>query len=143
MKHLKLIFRRNPIYESCPDCGLPGTLHRSRARSFFEKILKRFFIQHYRCKKCGWRGKRLMYTFTWDSVKNLAFYLFIAVIAAVIIRFILTKFIIIWIFFRIMSLRPFGTIENNYLYYSRFLRFIDKLQVSYVWRKYSKETVWV
>lgn len=39
----------------CPKCG--NSLHRSRSRSFLEKLLKGFSnLKPYRCHECGWRG---------------------------------------------------------------------------------------
>jgi uncharacterized protein with PIN domain len=39
----------------CPECG--DHLHRSRSRSFSEKLIKVFSpFKLYRCHECGWRG---------------------------------------------------------------------------------------
>lgn len=45
--------------EACPHCGKFGTLHRSRSRNIYEKLVK-FFLPYkiYKCSECGWRGFR-------------------------------------------------------------------------------------
>jgi len=94
MKDLKIIYTINPVFKSCPECHAAGTLHRSRARSVFEQILKRIsFYNVYRCKNCGWRGYLSTLTITRDSFKNLVIYLTLMGGAAFIIRFIVTKFL--------------------------------------------------
>ncbi len=95
MKDLKLIYSRNPIFRKCPECNMPASLHRSRSRSFIEQALKRFtFFNTYRCRNCGWRGYLSTLTITKDSVKNLAVYTLLVLTSVIIIRFVLTKFLI-------------------------------------------------
>lgn len=94
MANLNLLFYRNPVFDKCPNCDKMGTLHRSRARGSWEQFLKNFTIfKLYRCKNCGWRGKRSTIIYTKRTVKNIFIYLVLAGIAAVVIRLVLTKFI--------------------------------------------------
>ena len=40
----------------CPDCGEHA--HRSRARGFKERLMKKVVsARYYRCSQCGWRGR--------------------------------------------------------------------------------------
>lgn len=89
---LKVIYSRNPLFEKCPECKKVNTLHRSRPRTVTEKLAKYFsFYKVYRCNSCGWRGYRFLFTFTWDSVKALAFYSAMVIVTFYVVRFFLSK----------------------------------------------------
>lgn len=89
---LKVIYNRNPLYEKCPECKKPGTLHRSRPRKFSEKLAKYLSLYRvYRCNSCGWRGYRFLFTFTWNSVKAIAFYGIVVLITIYIVRYFISK----------------------------------------------------
>ena len=95
MKSPKIIFKKNPQFSKCPSCGEFATLHKSKARSPWEQFVKKYTpFQYYRCEKCGWRGTIFTYRFTKTSMKNLAGYIFVALIVAYIIRIILKMYII-------------------------------------------------
>ncbi len=95
MKELKIIYSINPVFKKCPECGAPGTLHRSRARTFFEQMLKKVsFYNIYRCKNCGWRGYLSTLTITKSSITNLFIYTVLVLVSAFVIRFVLTKFLL-------------------------------------------------
>jgi predicted nucleic-acid-binding Zn-ribbon protein len=95
MKDLKIIYSINPVFKKCPECGAPGTLHRSRARTFFEQIIKKVsFYNIYRCKNCGWRGYLSTLIITKNSIINLLIYILLILGSAYIIRFVLTRFLL-------------------------------------------------
>ncbi len=95
MKSPKIVFRKNPEFTKCPSCGEFATLRKSKARTPWEQFVKKYTpFKYYRCKNCGWRGTIFTYKVTKTSIKNLAGYLFVALLAAYIIRIILKRFII-------------------------------------------------
>ncbi|KUO59079.1 hypothetical protein APF79_10670 [bacterium BRH_c32] len=95
MKELKIFAHSNPQFGRCPECNEVGTLHRSRARSMKEQVIKKItFFKLFRCKTCGWRGFKSTFSFTQQSVKTIILYASIIIATALIIRFVLTKFII-------------------------------------------------
>ncbi|MCK9279048.1 MAG: hypothetical protein M0P71_00250 [Melioribacteraceae bacterium] len=95
MKSLKIFVHRDPQFGKCPGCNEIGTLHRSRARSMKEQIIKKLtFFSLFRCRTCGWRGFRSTFSFTQQSVKSIILYLAMILATALIIRLVLTKFII-------------------------------------------------
>jgi len=94
MRTLKILNVRDPRYSDCPSCK-ENKLTRSRARSNFEQFIKKYtFLNIYRCKNCGWRGKKSNLAITKDSFKAIGLYITLAIVAAMIVRFVLTKFII-------------------------------------------------
>lgn len=94
IKNLKVIVYRNPKMTTCPSCKEFGTLQRSRAKTMYQQIIKKIsFFKYYRCTKCGWRGSMSYLIFTKTSLKTLAFYLFLAMLAAYIVRFVLVRFV--------------------------------------------------
>lgn len=96
MQNLRVLVPTNPTYGRCPDCKELGVLRRSRSRSIWEKIVKKItFFDIYRCRKCGWRGYKSKLKLTFGSVKTLLIYIVLMLITAAVIRFVLTKFIII------------------------------------------------
>jgi predicted RNA-binding Zn-ribbon protein involved in translation (DUF1610 family) len=95
MKSPKIVFKKNPQFAKCPSCGEFATLHKSKSRSPWEQFVRKFTpFKYYRCKKCGWRGTVFTYKLTKTSFKNLAGYLFVALIVAYIVKVILKMFII-------------------------------------------------
>lgn len=94
IKNLKVIVYRNPKMTTCPQCKEFGTLQRSRAKNMLEQIIKKIsFFKYYRCTKCGWRGSMSYLIFTKTSVKTLLFYLFMALLAGYIVRYVLVRFV--------------------------------------------------
>lgn len=94
MVQLKLVINKNPLFDKCPECKEVATLHRSRARNIVESFIKRFtFFKIYRCTKCGWRGYRSTLAFTKASAKTLFFYILLAAVTAIVVRFVIAKFI--------------------------------------------------
>lgn len=87
-----IIFKRDPSFASCPSCGEQFSLRRSRARNFFENVVRSLtFYKTYRCNKCGWRGFRSTIIMTWQSVKNLVLYLMIAGATIFVVRIVLQR----------------------------------------------------
>ncbi len=48
-------------------------------------------FRYFRCKNCGWKGKFFNYKLAKNGFKALAMYLFIALVTAFVVRFILNK----------------------------------------------------
>ena len=94
MRDWKVIVYRNPVFSKCPECKSGGTLHKSRPRNMREQIVRKFTIfRSFRCKKCGWRGYRSLLVFSHDSGKAMLLYAGLIVVVALVIRFVLLKFI--------------------------------------------------
>ena len=94
MRDWKIIIYRNPAFSKCPDCKESTSLHKSRPRDMTEQIAKRLtFFRTYRCKNCGWRGYKSTLTFSKDSLKAILLYTGIIIAVAIIVKYILTKFI--------------------------------------------------
>ncbi len=90
----KILISKNPIFDKCPKCKEWDSLHRSRARSLGENIIKMIPLWNiFRCKACGWRGYRFTFTFTTESLKVIGLYVVLIFIAAFIVRFALSYFI--------------------------------------------------
>ncbi len=94
IRNPKIFHGVNPEFGPCPSCGEKGVLKRSRPRTAWERIVKTITpFGYYRCKKCGWRGPILKYVMTRESAKNLFLYFIYALITALIVKFVITKFI--------------------------------------------------
>ncbi len=90
----KIFYSINPEFGACPSCGEKGVLKRSRPRTTWERILTTITpYSYYRCRKCGWRGPIFKYVITRESAKNLFLYFIYALITALIVKFVITKFI--------------------------------------------------
>jgi len=92
MKPEPIVLRKDHIFEKCPHCGAVGKLRHSRPKNFFEKYSKFGIWSYYRCRECGWRGRRVSISFKGISVKTILFYLFLMLATAVIVRFVIQKF---------------------------------------------------
>lgn len=89
-----IIFKRDPGFSACPTCGEQFSLRRSRARNFYENVVRSLtFFKTYRCNKCGWRGFRSTIIMTWQSVKNLVLYLLIALATIFVVRIVLQRMV--------------------------------------------------
>ncbi|MFA5804454.1 MAG: hypothetical protein WC879_07400 [Melioribacteraceae bacterium] len=89
----KVLVHMNPQFGKCPQCKSVGTLHRSRAKSMFEQIVRRItFFKTYRCKECGWRGFRSTLIFTRKSVRHIIIYTIIIIITALLARYLILNF---------------------------------------------------
>jgi len=89
-----LIFRKNPLYERCPSCSSPNSLRKSRPRKTRERLIKNLTpFAPYRCKKCGWRGFRIRFILTKQSLKNGLLYFLLIIFAAFIVYQILKRFV--------------------------------------------------
>ena len=85
-------FKKDASFDKCPKCKAVGKLRRSRAQTPWERMVKRIGISnYYRCRECGWRGKRLNFTLGKSSIKNILLYLFLMLATAVIVKFIVQK----------------------------------------------------
>jgi len=60
----KILTKREPQFITCPSCGTPDHVYRSRSRNIFERIAKASRILGlYRCHNCNWRGYLWIYSF--------------------------------------------------------------------------------
>ena len=57
----------------------------------YERFLKLLKFRYYKCKNCGWRGKFFGYKLAKNGIRSVFIYTCIAVLTAVIVRFILNK----------------------------------------------------
>ncbi|MBU0475885.1 MAG: hypothetical protein KKF62_17195 [Bacteroidetes bacterium] len=88
----ELSFKRDATFDKCPKCKAVGKLRRSRAQSFFEQVVKKMGIfNYYRCRECGWRGKRFSFGLNKTSLKTILIYLALMFATAIIVRFIIQK----------------------------------------------------
>ncbi len=88
----EISFKKDASFDQCPKCKAVGKLRRSRAQTPWERMVKKIGISnYYRCRECGWRGKRLNFTFGKSSVKTVLIYLFLMLATAVIVKFIVQK----------------------------------------------------
>ncbi len=88
----EMSFKKDASFDKCPKCKAVGKLRRSRAQTPWERMVKRIGISnYYRCRECGWRGKRLNFTFGKSSVKTILIYLFLMLATAVVVKFIVQK----------------------------------------------------
>lgn len=86
--------RKDGVFDKCPDCKAVGVLRRSRSRNFWEKILKNLRIANlYRCRECGWRGIKSNFSIKKISLKVLFYYLLFILFVAIVVRFIILKFV--------------------------------------------------
>ncbi|MBI9073054.1 MAG: hypothetical protein JEY94_15745 [Melioribacteraceae bacterium] len=95
MKNLRILIPKDPAIENCPNCNASGRLRRSRRRTSLEGFIKTFTMFNiYRCKSCDWRGYKSGYHITKTSFKTLGIYLLVALISGMIIRVIISKFVV-------------------------------------------------
>jgi len=92
MKPEPIILRKDHIFEKCPNCGVVGKLRHSRPKNLLENISKLGIWDYFRCRECGWRGKRISISLKSISIKTILFYLFLMLATAVIVRFVIQKF---------------------------------------------------
>jgi predicted RNA-binding Zn-ribbon protein involved in translation (DUF1610 family) len=87
--------RKDAIFDKCPKCNAIGALRRSRARTFIETLVKNSGILNiYRCRECGWRGTKTYFSLRKISIKTVFMYIAMLAFVAVLIRFIILRFII-------------------------------------------------
>jgi predicted RNA-binding Zn-ribbon protein involved in translation (DUF1610 family) len=88
----KIILRLDPSYKKCPSCGEVNTLRRSRAKTFFENLLKVTGIyKMYRCRKCNWRGPLSTIVITAQTMKNLLIYVLVLLFTLYLISHTITQ----------------------------------------------------
>lgn len=91
----KLFSKIDPAFARCPSCKAVGNLRRSRARTFWERVVKATKVfKIYRCNDCGWRGIRFSITTTRNFIKQIAYLLILVIVTGYIIRYILTRYVI-------------------------------------------------
>jgi ssDNA-binding Zn-finger/Zn-ribbon topoisomerase 1 len=89
---LKIFFKSFPETSRCPSCNKIGKIRRSRARNFFETLIKATRMWSlYKCRECGWRGILSKYTFNSYSLITFAFYMVLIISVAYIITKVLKK----------------------------------------------------
>jgi len=93
MKTAKFLIRKDPVYQRCPSCNKPNTLHRSRARKTKERVINAItFCKLYRCHSCGWRGYLSKFKITYASIRNLFIYIIIAALSAYLVMTFIKRF---------------------------------------------------
>ena len=89
----KFFSKMDPAFAKCPNCKSIGNMRRSRARSFYEKVVKAVKIfKIYRCTNCGWRGIKFSIITTKQFLKNIAFLIVLALITSYIVRYVITRY---------------------------------------------------
>jgi predicted RNA-binding Zn-ribbon protein involved in translation (DUF1610 family) len=89
---LKIFFKAFPETSKCPSCGKIGTIRRSRAKSFWESLIKASRIANmYKCRECGWRGIQKKYLVNKFSFITISFYSILIVLVAYIISQVLKR----------------------------------------------------
>jgi len=70
----------------CPSCKSENKFRISRPRSSWERTIQLLtFFKFYRCKKCGWRGLKLNFSFEAATIKKIILYILLMSIAAFIV----------------------------------------------------------
>lgn len=101
----ELSFKKDVTFDKCPNCKAVGKLRRSRAKSPFEQGIKKLgFINYYRCRECGWRGTKLSFGFGRITFKTILTYLFLMLATAILVRFVIQKIALKYLFFEANSL---------------------------------------
>ncbi|MBE2280265.1 MAG: hypothetical protein IAE91_07735 [Ignavibacteriaceae bacterium] len=89
-----VIIKRDAAFSKCPNCASHHTLKRSRARNFFENVIKNgTFYKIYRCNNCGWRGFLSTWILTKQSILNLLFYIGFALVIGFVVYNVLGRVI--------------------------------------------------
>jgi predicted RNA-binding Zn-ribbon protein involved in translation (DUF1610 family) len=92
MANYNLFTVKDPSFDPCPSCGKIATLRRSRTKNVKEWSIKNvFFYSYFRCRECGWRGRRSTIAFKVKSLRLIILYLVMAFIIGELIWFILNK----------------------------------------------------
>lgn len=92
LRRARAYYNINPAMQNCPSCKSPGSLMRSHSRSTLEKIFNKLtFYKIYRCKKCGWRGRKRTIAITSKSLLIMALYIVLIVGVAFITYQILKR----------------------------------------------------
>ena len=92
MKAETILFKKDHSFDKCPSCNVVGKLRKSRPRNQFEHMSKLGLWSYYRCKECGWRGRKFCFSYRKTSFKTLFIYILLMILTAFIVRFIIQKF---------------------------------------------------
>ncbi|MBU2492625.1 MAG: hypothetical protein KJ571_08380 [Bacteroidetes bacterium] len=94
MPGTNILFKKDSVFQKCPECKKNGTLRVSRSRNIWETLIKRFTVlKLFRCKECGWRGYKSTLGFTFESFKTLLMYIAIALICGLAVKMIIQRFL--------------------------------------------------
>ena len=94
MSSSNVLFRKDAVFQKCPDCKTVGHVRISRSHNFIEYWVKKMTcLNIYKCKQCGWRGYKSYMVFTAESFKVLRLYVLAALICGFIVRIFLASFI--------------------------------------------------
>jgi len=89
------IEKSNHSLDRCPQCKSYGRLRRSKARTFWEKTLRRTgFWSYYRCRECGWRGAKFSIKLSRADYKTVLKYLFLMAATAMMVMFVIKKMLL-------------------------------------------------
>jgi predicted RNA-binding Zn-ribbon protein involved in translation (DUF1610 family) len=90
----KNIFMKNPIFQTCPQCGEVNTLRISHPRNWRESFIDNLtFYKIYRCRKCGWRDYLSTFNRSALTVKIILSYSALVILIAFIVMMILSKLV--------------------------------------------------
>lgn len=92
MKTETIVIKKDHSFGTCPSCGVIGKLRKSRAKNSFEQSTKLGMWRYYRCKECGWRGRKFSFKLSKVPLKTILLYIFLMIATAVVVRFIIQKF---------------------------------------------------
>ena len=89
------IEKNNHSLDQCPNCKSFGRLRRSKARTFWERTLRKTgFWSYYRCKDCGWRGAKFSIHLSRAGYKTILKYLILMAATAMIVMFVIKKMVL-------------------------------------------------
>lgn len=90
----KNIFKKNPLFQNCPNCQVGGTLRKSHPRNWKETLVDNLTsYKIYRCRQCGWRDYISTFNFSALTAKVILFYFGVVILISYIIIMILSKLI--------------------------------------------------
>ena len=92
MKSEQVILKKDHLFEKCPKCGASGKLRRSKPKNLFERSWKLGIWGYYRCRECGWRGRKLSIGMRKVSFKSIVFYLLLMLATAFIVKMVVQRF---------------------------------------------------
>ncbi|MDR3626957.1 MAG: hypothetical protein P4L45_09000 [Ignavibacteriaceae bacterium] len=87
-------FRKNPMFQNCPQCLKSNTLRKSHPRNWKEALADNLtFFKMYRCRECGWRGHLSTYNSSALSAKLILFYASVVIVVSYIVLTVLSKLV--------------------------------------------------
>jgi len=88
MKTETFLFKKDHSFDKCTSCNAVGKLRSSRPKNSLERNSIFVFWGFYRCRECGWRGRKFSFTYRRISFKSIILYLFLMLATAVIVNYV-------------------------------------------------------